>query len=96
MMMNIRRCCLGVPVALLILAAAPVWAQNDASDGRKLVLDDYGSFYSPGAPRISPDGRQIAYVLDEQIFKDYLQRIPDWFDHYVLNDQMQISRRQEN
>jgi dipeptidyl aminopeptidase/acylaminoacyl peptidase len=66
MMMNIRRC-RGLGLTLLILAApvpAPVLAQDEASDGRNLVLDDYGSFYSPGAPRISPGGEQIA----EQIF----------------------------
>lgn len=59
--------CLGRFLTLLILAV-PALAQDHAPQPRNLVLEDYGNFHSPGAPRISPDGKQIAYVLDQQIF----------------------------
>jgi dipeptidyl aminopeptidase/acylaminoacyl peptidase len=32
----------------------------------------------------------------EEFEKDYLQRILDWFDHYVLSEQDLISRHQKN
>ena len=56
----------GILTLLVLAAAAP--GQDDASRGRNLVLEDYGNIHSPGAPRISPDGRNIAYSLDQQIF----------------------------
>ncbi len=61
--------CLGRFLTLLVLAAtAPAQAQDNVSERRNLVLDDYGNIYSPRTPRISPDSQQIAYSLDEQIF----------------------------
>jgi hypothetical protein len=57
----------GMFLALLVLAA-PALGQDDASAGRKLVLDDMGSVQTPGSPRISPDGRQVAYYYDQQVY----------------------------
>ena len=52
---------------LLILAGTAL-AQEGDSDGRLLRLEDWDNLHSPGAPQISPDGKQIAYSLDGQIF----------------------------
>ena len=57
----------GMFLALLVLAA-PALGQDAASAGRKLVLDDMGSVQTPGSPRISPDGRQVAYYYDQQVY----------------------------
>lgn len=47
----------------LVHAASPV-----ADDRRLLQLDDASDIHYPGAPRISPDGRNIAFDLEEKIF----------------------------
>lgn len=52
----------------LLIIATPALGQDDSTEERMLTLEDYGSIRAPGAPRISPDGRQIAYTLDQQIF----------------------------
>ena len=57
---------------LLILPAMVNLAlAADASDdavSRFISLDDFGRVSAPYSPRISADGRQIAYLHDEQIF----------------------------
>jgi dipeptidyl aminopeptidase/acylaminoacyl peptidase len=39
-----------------------------ATEPRPISLDDYGKIRSPSSPRISPDGNQICYLLDGQVF----------------------------
>jgi dipeptidyl aminopeptidase/acylaminoacyl peptidase len=51
-----------------LLLALPAAGQDDATALRELTMEDYGGIQSPGSPKISPDGRQIAYALDGQIF----------------------------
>lgn len=42
-------------------------AATAASADSLISLDDHGALLTPGAPRISPDGRYVAYTLDERI-----------------------------
>ena len=69
-MMHLRTC--STSCLLLIVAAIvnPALAGDEPTDkaSRRITLDDYGAIDSPRSPRISPDGRQIMYVLDGQIF----------------------------
>ena len=55
----------------LIVAASvdPALAKDEPSDKapRHITLDDYSGIRSPNSPRISPDGRQISFLLDGQI-----------------------------
>lgn len=38
-----------------------------AADPRTITIDDLGKVRSPGAPQLSPDGRNVAYTLDDRI-----------------------------
>ena len=55
----------------LIVAASvdPALAKDEPSEKapRHITLDDYSGIRSPNSPRISPDGRQISFLLDGQI-----------------------------
>jgi dipeptidyl aminopeptidase/acylaminoacyl peptidase len=57
---------------LVILAAIlnPTFAGDQPSNAtsRRITLDDFNAIQTPRSPRISPDGRQITYVFDSQIF----------------------------
>lgn len=53
---------------LLAILVALALAQEGAADDRLLRLEDRDNIHSLGAPRISPDGEQIAYTLDDQVF----------------------------
>jgi dipeptidyl aminopeptidase/acylaminoacyl peptidase len=48
-------------LALALLAAAPLAAQAQAPTKRALTLEDYYRIKDVGSPRISPDGRWVAY-----------------------------------
>lgn len=55
--------------ALLVAAvffAAPSCAQD--ADRRPLTLDDWGAVKSPHSPRYSPDGEQLLYSFDGQVY----------------------------
>jgi len=67
-MRNGNLACANCSLLAILLLALPAAGQDDASGQRILTMDDYGGIQSPGSPRISPDGRQIAYALDGQIF----------------------------
>ena len=42
---------------------------SPAQEGKRLLtLDDYGEIRTPGAPSISPDGRQVAFAMEDRIF----------------------------
>jgi len=55
-------------ILAFLLLALPAAGQDEASALRELTMDDFGKIHSPGSPQISPDGRQIAYTLDGQVF----------------------------
>jgi dipeptidyl aminopeptidase/acylaminoacyl peptidase len=48
------------------MATEPMAAAAGAAP-RKITLDDYGRVKSPGELRLSPDGRQVAYVVYDRI-----------------------------
>ena len=54
----------------VVFAIGPLLAQDEPSDEapRLITLEDYGAVRSPESPRVSPDGNQICYLLDDQIF----------------------------
>lgn len=43
-------------------------AETSADDRRPLVLEDLASIRYPGEPRLSPNGKNIAFDMDDQIF----------------------------
>jgi len=53
---------------LLLLLALPAFGQNNATAPRALTIDDIGKVQRPGGPQIAPDGRRIAYSLDDRIY----------------------------
>lgn len=53
--------------AVAIFASACIAAESGEIK-RLLELSDYGETRSPGAPRLSPDGKQVAFSLDDRIF----------------------------
>lgn len=57
-----------ITALLGVLPTGTLHAQLDSSTRRNLLLDDYGSLHPPESTRISPDGQQIAYVVDKQVF----------------------------
>ena len=67
-----------LPVLVISLAASAtvVTAALGAEPGtpapaatpRLVTLDDIGAIKWPGAPRVSPDGRQVVYSVDDQVF----------------------------
>ena len=69
-MKTVKSC--SVPGLLLVLPLifdSALAADDKAEISPRLVtLDDYGSVHSPNSPRISPDGRQIVYLFDGQVF----------------------------
>ena len=65
--MRIRQSLLLNLLLLGLALAEPALSQDEGSEKRNRVLDDYDEYSSPGAPIISPDGRQIAYTHDGQI-----------------------------
>lgn len=68
----IREIYLPVCAALLLLTANAGIAAEPAPaptpQPRAVTLDDIDKIKWPGAPKLSPDGRQVAYELDGQIF----------------------------
>ena len=62
------------PARVLLFATAimisPVSAADDEGDTapRFVTLDDMGAVMSPNSPHISPDGREITYLFDGQVF----------------------------
>ena len=66
--MRIRQSLLLNLLLLGLALAGPAQSQDEEPEKRNLVLDDYGEYSLPGAPIISPNGRQIAYTHEGQIF----------------------------
>ena len=67
-----RRLCPPLAAAWLLLAALTTPAAMGADPGaaaarRRLELDDMGHIESPGDPRISPDGRRVAYAAKDTL-----------------------------
>ena len=67
-----RRLCPPLAAAWLLLAALTTPAAMGADAGaaaarRRLELDDMGRIEWPGDPRISPDGRRVAYAANKTI-----------------------------
>jgi VCBS repeat-containing protein len=54
----------------LTLAINPAFSQDPSEEtvARPITIDDISSVKSPGSPRISPDGKHIVYLFDDQIF----------------------------
>ena len=52
-------------VSLLLLLACAAWAQSvhDSSGRRGVTAEDYFAFEQAGDPRISPDGKSVAYTV---------------------------------
>ncbi len=69
-MMRLRICSTSSLLLIVVAIANQASAADEPSDkaSRRITLDDYGAIHSPHSPRISPDGRQVMYVLDGQIF----------------------------
>ena len=66
--MRIQKSLLLLTLLLLGLAlGGHAQSQDEKSTKRNLTLDDYGEYSLPGAPIISPNGRQVAYTHDGQI-----------------------------
>jgi len=60
-------------IALLLnlsiaIAAEPAPQAAAGAAPRAITLDDYDPIKRPGNPHLSRDGRQVAYVVDDQIF----------------------------
>jgi len=55
-----------LPSSVVIGASTP--APATAAAARAVALEDINRIKSPDAPTLSPDGRQIAYVVDKQIY----------------------------
>ncbi len=55
-------------VALAWLLAAPFAMATEAPAPRLVTLDDLEQIQSPESPALSRDGRQIAYVLEDQVY----------------------------
>lgn len=53
---------------LVLIVGTPAVGQDAAPDRRRLTLDDLGTVHAPRDPRISPDGKQIAYSRERQIY----------------------------
>jgi dipeptidyl aminopeptidase/acylaminoacyl peptidase len=67
--MNNQRCLPLFCLIFLVLALpGTIQAQVPSAERRNLLLEDYGRIVTPGAPQISPDGMQVAYALDQQVF----------------------------
>jgi len=68
--MTLTRRLFGLTAAALILLTSFVAAAEPAAPPvpRAVTMDDMGKVKWPGGPRLSPDGRQVAYELDGQIY----------------------------
>ncbi len=63
-----------IPLAALTLFAGPALAQT----GRALQLEDYYALKSVSAPRISPDGRWVAYTVSSRVEEDNSTVVRTW------------------
>jgi dipeptidyl aminopeptidase/acylaminoacyl peptidase len=61
--MRPTRVLLLAPAALLLVAAAPFAAPSAAAESRPLKVDDLFALKDVADPRLSPDGRFVAYAL---------------------------------
>ena len=56
------------PLFLLVTLAVAADAPETATSRRAITLDDMNKDKWPGAPRLSADGKQVAYEVDGQIY----------------------------
>jgi Tol biopolymer transport system component len=68
--MQRRNCSTSCLLLIVVAISGQAFAADEPSDkaSRRITLDDHGAIQSPNSPRISPDGRNITYVLDGQVF----------------------------
>jgi dipeptidyl aminopeptidase/acylaminoacyl peptidase len=64
--MSCRRIALLVPCVMAVTMGA-VWAQAPQAAPRPLRAEDYYRMKSVGAPRLSPDGRWVAYTVSQPV-----------------------------
>jgi Tol biopolymer transport system component len=79
-------------ILILAAVAAYVYASGEAPARRVPTVEDLFAVKSPGAVRISPDGRWVAYTVTEADFKQDAYVTHIWLADPATGDTFQLTR----
>lgn len=83
-------------LAVIIVAASSSLAQPPAAPRRVPTVDDLLTLKSASAPRISPDGRWVAYGVSETNFKQDAYVTQLWLANTATGKSLQLTRGEKS